>query len=290
MTFSEKLKAARKSAGISQEALAEKLGVSRQAVTKWETGRGIPDVDNMMIISNLFGISVDDFLSQEKEAVVRKGYLYESKTEYDIDGWKHFDVKLGGARSLKIKGIPGEKIAVYLASNDLENVGSDFKVKIDDIKNWAEIEIKRQNKMTMAMAKEHLIIEILVPRRYVSDMEIEINCNDISVSDVECDRITFKGKVNSFAAEGYKGYIGMDCNMDMDVKLNGFSGTFAMNQVSATSKLSVPFEFDFRTIVKGIGTSVSYESNGAEVKDFSSDKAENVIEFNGLRSELLIVR
>ena len=64
MSFSEKLKAARKSAGISQEVLAEKLGVSRQAVTKWETGRGIPDVDNMMIISNLFGISLDDFLSQ----------------------------------------------------------------------------------------------------------------------------------------------------------------------------------------------------------------------------------
>ena len=63
MNFAEKLKNARKMTGMSQEALAEKLGVSRQAVTKWETERGIPDIENMMILSKLFGISVDEFLS-----------------------------------------------------------------------------------------------------------------------------------------------------------------------------------------------------------------------------------
>ena len=55
MNFAEKLKNARKMTGMSQEALAEKLGVSRQAVTKWETERGIPDIENMMILSKLFG-------------------------------------------------------------------------------------------------------------------------------------------------------------------------------------------------------------------------------------------
>ena len=72
MTFAEKLKTARKNAGMSQDALAEKLGVSRQAVTKWETGRGIPDIENIMVISNLFGISVDEFLSSEKELKLLK--------------------------------------------------------------------------------------------------------------------------------------------------------------------------------------------------------------------------
>lgn len=48
MTFAEKLKSIRKKAGLSQEQLAEKLGVSRQAVTKWETETGIPDIENMM--------------------------------------------------------------------------------------------------------------------------------------------------------------------------------------------------------------------------------------------------
>lgn len=45
MTFAEKLKSIRKKAGLSQEQLAEKLGVSRQAVTKWETETGIPDIE-----------------------------------------------------------------------------------------------------------------------------------------------------------------------------------------------------------------------------------------------------
>lgn len=50
MTFAEKLKNIRKQAGMSQEQLAEKLSVSRQAVTKWETDAGIPDIENMMLI------------------------------------------------------------------------------------------------------------------------------------------------------------------------------------------------------------------------------------------------
>ena len=87
MTFAENVKMLRKQAGMSQEQLAEKLGVSRQAVTKWETGAGIPDIENIMAISMLFDISIDDLLSNERDSkkVVETEYLYESITEYDID-------------------------------------------------------------------------------------------------------------------------------------------------------------------------------------------------------------
>lgn len=66
MTFSEKLKEARKNAGLSQEQFAEKLCVSRQAVTKWETGRGLPDIENMKAISGLLNVSIDYLLSDEE--------------------------------------------------------------------------------------------------------------------------------------------------------------------------------------------------------------------------------
>ena len=46
MTFGEKLKEARKEAGLSQEQLAEKIYVRRQAITKWESGNGIPGIEN----------------------------------------------------------------------------------------------------------------------------------------------------------------------------------------------------------------------------------------------------
>ena len=52
MTFAEKLKSLRKQASMSQEQLAEKLGVSRQAVTKWETDTGIPDISIDELLSN----------------------------------------------------------------------------------------------------------------------------------------------------------------------------------------------------------------------------------------------
>ena len=62
MTLGEKLKIARKQAGLSQEQLSEKLGVSRSAVAKWETDNGIPDVDNLKTLSRLLNVSIDYML------------------------------------------------------------------------------------------------------------------------------------------------------------------------------------------------------------------------------------
>ena len=67
MTFGEKLKELRKSFGLSQEQLADMMNVSRQAITKWETDRGLPDVTNLQEISQLFGISIDDLLNHHIE-------------------------------------------------------------------------------------------------------------------------------------------------------------------------------------------------------------------------------
>lgn len=71
MSLGEKIRERRKKAGLSQEELAEKLHVSRQAVTKWETDRGIPDVANLIAVSDLFGISLDELI-QENAAVKKK--------------------------------------------------------------------------------------------------------------------------------------------------------------------------------------------------------------------------
>ena len=102
MTFAEKLKSIRKQAGMSQEQLAEKLGVSRQAVTKWEADAGIPDIENMMAVSALFGISIDELLSHERGIKKAADYLYESVTEYDIDEPKRYDMKFGGANQFTL--------------------------------------------------------------------------------------------------------------------------------------------------------------------------------------------
>lgn len=65
--LSEKLYKLRKDSGFSQEQLAEQLGVSRQAVSKWESGTAIPESDKLIAISNYFGVSIDYLLKDDEE-------------------------------------------------------------------------------------------------------------------------------------------------------------------------------------------------------------------------------
>ena len=66
MDFSEKLQALRKASHLTQEQLAEQLFVSRTAVSKWETGKGTPNIDSLKAIARLFHITIDELLSGEE--------------------------------------------------------------------------------------------------------------------------------------------------------------------------------------------------------------------------------
>ena len=62
--IAERLAARRKLAGLSQEALAEKLGVSRQAVSKWEQGAADPRTSNLLGLAKLYGVSAEELLKE----------------------------------------------------------------------------------------------------------------------------------------------------------------------------------------------------------------------------------
>lgn len=75
MSLGEKIRYARRCCGLSQEQLAERMCVSRSAIAKWETDKGLPDIENLKAVSRHLGISVDSLLDDETEsAVVRKPY------------------------------------------------------------------------------------------------------------------------------------------------------------------------------------------------------------------------
>lgn len=61
----KKLTALRKYYSLSQEALAEKVGVSRQAISKWERGEASPDTDNLLMLSKIYSVSLDDLLGEK---------------------------------------------------------------------------------------------------------------------------------------------------------------------------------------------------------------------------------
>ena len=68
MTLGEKIYTLRKQAGLSQEALAEKLEVSRQAVSKWETDRAVPEPDKLLALSDCFQVPLDRLMRPEEPA------------------------------------------------------------------------------------------------------------------------------------------------------------------------------------------------------------------------------
>ena len=69
MIFSEKLQLIRRNKGLTQEELAQRLSVSRQAVAKWEAGQAYPDITNLIGISNLFHVTVD-YLVRDQACMV----------------------------------------------------------------------------------------------------------------------------------------------------------------------------------------------------------------------------
>ena len=66
MEFNEKLQELRKSKGLTQEELAEKLFVSRTAISKWESGRGYPSIDSLKEISRYFSVTIDELICPEE--------------------------------------------------------------------------------------------------------------------------------------------------------------------------------------------------------------------------------
>ena len=68
MMFAENLVALRKVHAMSQEELAERIGVSRQTLSKYETGESLPDIEKFKALADVFGITVDDLISYEKSA------------------------------------------------------------------------------------------------------------------------------------------------------------------------------------------------------------------------------
>ncbi len=81
MEFGKNLVKLRKEKGMSQSELAEELGVSRQAVSRWEGGTSLPSIENLKCISTLYGVSLDDLLREEQDSVPEQHRTEESPTQ-----------------------------------------------------------------------------------------------------------------------------------------------------------------------------------------------------------------
>ena len=286
--ISMRIRELRKQAKLSQEMMAEKIGVSRQAITKWETGLGVPDIENLVAIADLFKLSLDELMGRDIEhETLAKDYLYESVTEYDIDGKKDFDISFMGANKLKLYAYEGEKVKVILLSDTISDIQNELKTKIDDIKWKIDIDIKRVGNLSETVTKNELTIKILIPQLYMGEVDLNGNTNILELKNLELDNIEFSGKSKEIALENIKSHIEIDTNEDAKLYVKNVEGALDINQLSATSKLYIASTDEFGFVTKGVLNKVLCKQDMLNIKEVS-EEPKLVIELNGIKSELSI--
>lgn len=122
MKFQDKLQVLRKEKGMSQEKLADKIGISRQAVAKWEVGQSYPEVDKLIMLSDLFRISIDKLVKDYDDENCSYEYIKEQHCIND----KVIDF-LCRAKKSTYAGKGAETTSSRPNSHDLQYVENDLK-------------------------------------------------------------------------------------------------------------------------------------------------------------------
>lgn len=299
MNFADKLKELRKSKNMSQEQLAEKLYVSRQAITKWENGSGLPDIENIVAISALFNESLDNLLSEEKSLMTKHEFLYESSTEYDLDEEKRLDIKIGTAHEVIVERTASEKIQILVASNKLNYLEQQVKVKIEESSKLMDVKINHSADLTDMQAREEIFVFIKIPQRFVAKIELSAVLDTLRIRDIAFDNLEFGGKVKNGYLTNCSGHVELDTSSDIEFFTENFKGKVDFNQLYASSILHVK---NANPYLRRIGTRnkfLDYDGKIIEMakskrnEDFSADtfKAYDFItEIAGFKSELKIIK
>ena len=132
MELANRLASYRKKAGLSQEELADKLRVTRQAVSKWECGESSPDTDNLIALSKLYGVTLDELVNGETETKEDKK---EEEPFIHIKG-EDGEVKIKGVH---IEAEDDEGNKVHIGKDGIKLEGSDKEeIKVKDIDDQFE--------------------------------------------------------------------------------------------------------------------------------------------------------
>lgn len=285
MNLSEKLRELRKREGLSQEQLAEKIGVSRQAVTKWETGRGLPDIENMVILGEVFKLTVDELISESEAPESVEGFVTE--TVYDVDRDKHFDIHVGSARTLSLRSGEEEKIRVRMYSESIEEIGSIFKVTLDEHKNRLDVDCVLKDSLSRYEAEDDLDITIIFPERYSEECEINASVKVLSISDLHFDHLEYDGDATETFIENSSGRMDFTGKTDYEFTVDRVEGILEIRQWFAKSVLHIREDRCPRVEKEGRFTRLYFMRDG-EQTEFQRPESEDKILITGTKSELVV--
>lgn len=142
MSFADNLTELRKYHDLSQEELAERIGVSRQTLSKYETGESLPDIDKCKLLADVFSVSIDDLISYKKDEKNNLGLGVPPKGKHifgmvkvgdkgqiviPAKARKIFDIQTGD--NLIVLGDEGQGIAIIKEKGILDLINSVRKKK-----------------------------------------------------------------------------------------------------------------------------------------------------------------
>ena len=194
MTLGEKIRYARRCCGFSQEQLAERMCVSRSAIAKWETDKGLPDIENLKAVSRLLGVSVDSLLDDNaaESTVMRKPYVQPAgeqgceKVKKDRMMRREFpDAKICALLGRPILA-PGEKVTHNtLAFPATAPCGTPAFLKSMQTKDKAFYLVEQEDlQLFVTVTENNLEIRPLVPKQTSKTFQLEnwsfIRGNDVT--------------------------------------------------------------------------------------------------------------
>ena len=288
MDFGDKLKQYRINEGLSQEQLAEKMGVSRQAITKWETKRGLPDVENMIILAELFKLTLDELVLSEVKRQETKPVVYESETAYDIDTQKHFDLNLGSARSITLKTGSDEKIRIRLSSDTLEDIGSLFKIKLDEKKGKLDVDLQNKKGVSRFETQESVDITLLLPEKLTEHAEVDASVKTLYVEDLRLARLEYDGDAEKVYIRDVSGSVELTAKTDYEVWVTGNCPRLDVNQFKAKTVVHLQSAENVSLQNNGRKCALLTRKNGEAVELPENENAQNIISASGIFSELIV--
>ena len=276
MLFNEKLKMLRKEKNLTQEELAEKLNVSRQAITKWENGDGTPDIENLKQVSVLFNTTIDELVKEEKNITTKIEEKYTYIEELEIEHTKHFDIHISKIYELNIIPNDEEKVKVKLISNKEENLKENFKITFDDLYYKLDIDIKSKKQI------QDMVINMYLPEKYINDIELNSKIKILNISNLELNKLEYDGDLKYLNVKNSKGEIVLNTTKcDIEANYDKLEGMLEVNTINSVARVEVPKGTEYKTILKGIKNEF--------IDAVNTENSNNVIELNGINSKLIII-
>ncbi len=252
MTTGEKIAALRKEQGMSQEALGEKLGLSRQAVSKWEADQAVPTMDNLMELSKLFDVPVDTLLRPDAELTSKAEDTAEqtAPTPTVSRKWKIAAIAAAGLLCVSVvcSAVSLWRVSVMQQQIDQLRMQSgpstiyypDTNDENSDLADWSEnVTVDRQN-------TDNLLVTVSAVPRSMLDGETAKFVVRSGDQSWECD------------AENNNGYSG-EISVPMVDKFSVYLMLTSTN--GETRNLFVTSEFDLENRFS-LNISASWESGG----------------------------